>query len=489
MNILKLIIGLTLVFVGSLNAQTKNDPDSVIIEGIIIDSLLALNPEKEIEVRLFVSGLPSSYTIFEKHFVSTRNNKQFKFTVNSPSERFYFRIVIQNVNQNTYADDIFIVDKGDRIQFKYLNGTFHFSGKGSAKLQCHSELYKFKERFIKAPTSENENDWRQYYNYQYKQVDSIYKLRMAVVNRYAPTLGEKLTEIMKVNCFGLKYFVSFRTMPIYMKYPNKIDGFLGSDFFKNTALDSIEINDPGTLVNSPVFCDFVYSRIYLESIQLKNGRYESNKNSIFNNIIQNYTGEVREKLLVLFFYRNKSYGTMDYLDKALDVVTKPEYRNILSRLEKTSSKGVPFFPFELEDSQGKIVALKDFKGKIIILDFWYTGCGNCIILNNAMKPVVEKFKNNPNVLFISVSVDKDKSKWLQSLCEGKYTHPESINLYAGVDKMRRHPLVNAYNISGYPRVFVLKDEKMHEANPPDARFDKGFKMIELINAALKNKTN
>jgi thiol-disulfide isomerase/thioredoxin len=274
-----------------------------------------------------------------------------------------------------------------------------------------------------------------------------------------------------------------------MKYPNKIDGFLDSDFFKNTALDSIEINDPGTLVNSPVFCDFVYSRIYLESIQLKNGRYESNKNSIFNNIIQNYTGEVKEKLLVLFFYRNRSYGTMDYLDKALDVVTKPEYRNILSRLEKTSSKGVLFFPFELEDSQGKIVALKDFKNKIIILDFWYTGCGNCIILNNAMKPVVEKFKNNPNVQFISVSVDKDKSKWLQSLSEGKYTHPESINLYAGVDKMRRHPLVNAYNISAYPRLFVIKNEKMYEATPPDARMDKGVKMIKLIDAALQNKTN
>jgi len=53
---------------------------------------------------------------------------------------------------------------------------------------------------------------------------------------------------------------------------------------------------------------------------------------------------------------------------------------------KAGKERKPAPEFELKDADGKTVRLSDYKGKVILLDFWATWCGPCI---QAM-PQVEK---------------------------------------------------------------------------------------------------
>ncbi|WP_029279676.1 TlpA family protein disulfide reductase [Pedobacter borealis] len=124
-----------------------------------------------------------------------------------------------------------------------------------------------------------------------------------------------------------------------------------------------------------------------------------------------------------------------------------------------------FTDFSLPDTQGKQVSLSSMKDKVVILDFWYTGCSNCVKLKKAMEPIYNQFYANEHVRFVSIIIDQDRSGWLNSVKGGSYTNPEDINLYTAGEGAK-HPVIRDNLISGYPTLYVLKNEKTHSSSTP-----------------------
>ena len=61
--------------------------------------------------------------------------------------------------------------------------------------------------------------------------------------------------------------------------------------------------------------------------------------------------------------------------------------------------------FTLKDINGETVSLKDFRGKVVLLDFWATWCGPCIHELPNLKALYEKHKDNSDFALIGISSD------------------------------------------------------------------------------------
>jgi thiol-disulfide isomerase/thioredoxin len=58
------------------------------------------------------------------------------------------------------------------------------------------------------------------------------------------------------------------------------------------------------------------------------------------------------------------------------------------------------------DLSGNSLKLRDYRGRVVLLSFWFTGCGPCIAMIPKEKELVEKFKHEPFAL-LAVCADGD----------------------------------------------------------------------------------
>ncbi len=61
------------------------------------------------------------------------------------------------------------------------------------------------------------------------------------------------------------------------------------------------------------------------------------------------------------------------------------------------------YDWQLEDINGKVINLQDFKGKVIFLNFWATWCPPCVGEMPEIQALYDIFKDKPDIQFIMVS--------------------------------------------------------------------------------------
>jgi len=78
--------------------------------------------------------------------------------------------------------------------------------------------------------------------------------------------------------------------------------------------------------------------------------------------------------------------------------------------------------FTLPTAQGKQLALKSFRGKVVFLNFWASWCAPCREEMPAMERLYQEFKNR-NFVVLAVNVKDKRSDALAFIKELKLTYP------------------------------------------------------------------
>lgn len=106
----------------------------------------------------------------------------------------------------------------------------------------------------------------------------------------------------------------------------------------------------------------------------------------------------------------------DYMAKSTDEANKKALKDMVDGWA-TMAAGQPAPVFNLPDIDGKMVSLTDFAGKYVFIDYWATWCGPCKAEIPSYKKLIEDYTGK-NIVFISISVDKDKAAWEKMVKEG-----------------------------------------------------------------------
>ncbi|MCD0487602.1 TlpA family protein disulfide reductase [Pedobacter sp. MC2016-14] len=119
--------------------------------------------------------------------------------------------------------------------------------------------------------------------------------------------------------------------------------------------------------------------------------------------------------------------------KELQLLKDAKNNNLVSRLEK-QLLNLPRPELNgITDLSGKVMNMDSLKGKIVIMDFWATWCIPCMKEMPFLQKVYDKYKNNPNVVFMVINsgagntID-DARGWMKK--NSNYTFP----LYFNTDK-------------------------------------------------------
>lgn len=113
--------------------------------------------------------------------------------------------------------------------------------------------------------------------------------------------------------------------------------------------------------------------------------------------------------------------------------------------------------FTVNDVNGNGVSLSDFKGKIIVIDFWATWCGPCKKSFPAMQLAVNKYKNDPEVKFLFIHTWESSKTPLQDaqtfIADNNYT----FDLYIDPkdDSGKSNKAVGMFGVKGIPQKFII----------------------------------
>lgn len=129
-----------------------------------------------------------------------------------------------------------------------------------------------------------------------------------------------------------------------------------------------------------------------------------------------------------------------------DAVASEVLKSIADRANRIG-KAAP--DFETTDLDGKKVRLSDFRGKVVVLDFWYRGCGPCIRTMPQVNELADDFAGQPvAILGMNTDADPANARFVARELALKYPtlHARDLSAKFGVEGFPTLILIDPHGI-------------------------------------------
>lgn len=514
---------LTLFFFCGINAQktAKTNSKKIIIEAIIAPSYTS----NTISISYtFPQNEKPGYNT-EKKEIKIENGRA-KWDVESDGSLIAWGLLIDAGTTSKIKNFVSaLLEPEDHIYISYQNNKVVYSGKGSVKFELEEKLAKLNDSLDKLPAcdgcivGENTTNSLDDYLYWNNLMNKKLEMMKPVIESYKSRLTIYAYNFIKDRVFSrieddrIQKFILLTKGPHPDKKLNSVSKPVNHLELSNSDLIAIydsTMNGPAAqwlqferlMVTS---ADYTYTRLFTDLRRQKGKFFRDNESVIlgddrftlaYNLAKQKYKGEIREATLAYMFWKAKGviyqFGFTPEIEALLaDYYAQSKYPKFTEYTRKTELEWRERYSkifaagFSLTDTQDKTVNKEQLKGKVAVLDFWFTGCVGCVQMAAALRKVEDHFKNDTDVVFLSVSIDKSKEQWRKSVASKKYTSGTGVQLYTdGLGK--EHDIIKKYGVTGYPTVYVIDgyDRVLWADKVPDARSKGGRGLIELINKQL-----
>ena len=146
---------------------------------------------------------------------------------------------------------------------------------------------------------------------------------------------------------------------------------------------------------------------------------------------------------------------------------------------KSILRGMPAPEFKAVDVKGKEYTSDQFKGKVQVLDFWFTGCVPCRAEMPYMEKLADEMEGMP-IVFASMSLDTGDE--LVGLWKQMVQDKKGVEYHLNVPGGFKSDLAKAYLIRAVPRIVIIdKDGKIVDAyakRPSDPKLK--MQLLELM---------
>ncbi|MFV0506901.1 MAG: TlpA family protein disulfide reductase [Bacteroidales bacterium] len=365
-----------------------------------------------------------------------------KFSLATPLKKEGLYVVGTKKGSMNISKYTFYFKPGDVLNVEFNDSTYTLTGdntkENKAMEQWHNFVFPLEHNFVRENGVKVGSTYVNYFPLLEKKLEELKSLSITSTGN---STFETAFNSFKEHDF-MYLAVAFNYLP-RMAHPQS-DDFI--QYYRD--LDVSKITSNASILKYPQGARLL-STLFFTTQALKGGDLKDD----YHGIIKNDTliGEMSVEQAIRF----KSYQTfIDYEARESKYILTEDQKArmdaIKTRLAKDNKEGQPAVDFKYPDINGKMVALSDLKGKVVVIDVWATWCGPCKKEIPHFKKL-EKEYHGKDVAFMSVSIDeeKNKQKWADFV---KKEELSGIQLFAGG---WNSDIAKFYNIKGIPRFIVI----------------------------------